>query len=179
MTSQDNLNLINSEPLSVIELAIVANDIIIDFKKSRPEFSRLVDLQRNAGTRVNELFQADRWKLVSSSVVRVEPQKGNAMRFLNLQDIGFANAEEYKITLADMRRLPAGQYMRAFAYAVKCRGLWRLYDEGFAHPSTHMLRHLKIKELYQAGNEKEYIANWIGEKKVDNLDYYINSKYFL
>ena len=171
--------LINSEPLSVIQLSLLADELKQKIETIRPEFTNIVRLHRNAGCRVHELFDAERWTAVSNTMLQVQPQKGNAMRLLPFNDIGFRDADAFVATYSDMMRLPERQYERAFSSAVRDLGLWRLYEDGFARPSTHFYRHLKIKELYAQGFEKEYIATWIGEKKVENLDYYLNSNYFI
>lgn len=158
---------------------MVAGEIINMMCAYRPEYRDIIHLQRCAGTRVNELFQPERWEVQSSSVVHLQPQKGNALRILNFSDIGFTDADAFSVVLADMRRLSKRQYERAFAQCVQSSGLWRLYDNGYLRPSTHMLRHLRIKELAAIGWELPAIGTWIGEKNLDNLNYYLGSKYYL
>ena len=172
------IELLQSEPLSVMQLWLFADDIRQKIESYRPEFANIVRLHRNAGCRVHELFDASRWTALSNTMVQVQPQKGNALRLLPFADIGFANAAEFVPTHQDMSRLPERQYERVFSETVRDLGLWRLYEDGFARPSTHFFRHMKIKELFAQGYEKEFIAVWIGEKNVNNLDYYLNSSYF-
>ena len=169
---------LTSEPLSVPELETFADEIIAHVDRYRPEYSRLVRLQRSAGNRITEMFQPDRWTFPRSGNVQIKPQKGNATRVLSLAELGFASVEAMQPVLSDMARLPKGQYERVFSQAVKELGLWRLYDSGFTHPSTHFFRHLKIKLLKSENFDAEYIANWIGEKNIDNLNYYLDSKFF-
>lgn len=169
---------LTSQPLSVTELQIFADEIITHISKYRPEYSRLVRLQRCAGNRITEMFQPERWTFPRSGNVQIRPQKGNATRVISLSDLGFANAQAMQPVLADMARLPKGQYERAFSRAVKDLGLWRLYDSGFTHPSTHFFRHLRIKEFNAENFSLEFISNWIGEKNLDNLNYYIDSQFF-
>lgn len=176
--SPADVQLINTEPLSVLQLSLIADEIRDKLTAYRPEFANLARLHRNAGCRVHELFEADRWSCQSNSLLQVQPQKGNAMRLLQFVDIGFTDARDFAATHADMSRLPERQYERAFSLIVRDLNLWRLYDDGFARPSTHFFRHVKIKELYTQGNLKDFIASWIGEKKVENLDFYLNSTYF-
>ena len=171
--------LINSSPLSVMQLSIMADEVRQKIETYRPEFANIVRLHRNAGCRVHELFDAERWSATSNTMLQVQPQKGNALRLLPFADIGFTDAASFVPTHQDMSRLPERQYERVFSETVRILGLWRLYEDGFARPSTHFFRHMKIKELYAQGFEKEYIAAWIGEKKVENLDYYLNSTYFV
>ena len=171
--------LLNSEPLTVMQLSLLADEVAQKIEIYRPEFANIVRLHRNAGCRVHELFDAERWSATSNTMLQVQPQKGNAMRLLPFADIGFRDADAFVATYSDMKRLPERQYERAFSSVVRDLGLWRLYEDGFARPSTHFFRHMKIKELYAQGFEKEYIAAWIGEKKVENLDYYLNSTYFV
>lgn len=177
--SESEVTLIDANPLTVLQLSIVADEIRDEMSAQRPEFANLVRLQRNIGCRVQELFQTDRWKVLSETTVQITPQKGNAIRVLQFADIGSADRYDFAATLADIGRLPNRQYERYFSLLVKQKGLWRLYEDGFAHPSTHMFRHVKIKELSAAGFDKGYIATWIGEKNIDNLDYYLNSCYFI
>lgn len=165
-------------PLSVSELQLYADQIIAHVERYRPEYANLVHLQRNAGNRINEMFQPERWTFPTTASVQIKPQKGNATRVVALNALGFANAAAMQATLADMARLPKGQYERAFSKAVHDVGLWRLYESGFTHPSTHFFRHLKIKELKSENFDLEFIANWIGEKKVENLNYYLDSQFF-
>lgn len=173
------ITLINSEPLSVMQLSLIADEIVQKIESFRPEFANIVHLHRNAGCRVHELFDAKRWAAASNTMLQVQPQKGNAMRLLPFVDIGFANAAAFVPTHQDMGRLPERQYERVFSATVHDLGLWRLYEDGFARPSTHFFRHVKIKELFAQGCEMEYIAAWIGEKRVENLDYYLNSVYYM
>lgn len=175
----EETTLINEQPLTPLQLSILADEILQDIIYYRHEFEDIAKLQRNAGCRVQELFQPNRWEILSNYRVQVQPQKGNALRILQFSDIGFADASDFQSVLADMERLPSRQYERAFSMIVSSKQLWRLYEKGFARPATHLFRHVKIKELYSQGYSKEYIATWIGEKKVDNLDYYINSQYFI
>ena len=165
-------------PLGIYALSTFAEAIIDIIDRQRPEYSRLVRLQRKAGNRITEMFQPERWTFPRSGNIQIQPQKGNATRVLSLRDIGFDNEAAMRPVLADMARLPKGQYERAFSRAVQELGLWRLYDSGFCHPSTHFFRHLKIKELKSENFSSEFIANWIGEKQVSNLDYYFNSQFF-
>lgn len=177
-TSTSALPSLSSMPLGVVTLGVYADHIIASIDKYRPEYSRLVRLQRKAGNRINEMFEPDRWSFPRSGNVQIRPQKGNATRVVALTDLGFPSMEAMQPVLADMARLPKGQYERAFSIAVKDLGLWRLYESGFTHPSTHFFRHLRIKELKFEGYDEEYIANWIGEKKIDNLEYYLGSQFF-
>lgn len=176
--SNSEVTLLESEPLSVQRLSLLCDEIRDEMSCYRPEFANLVRLQRNVGCRVNELFDAERWEILSSYMIKIQPQKGNAARIINLADIGFENSAQFAATLADIGRLPKRQYDRAFAAIVLNKNLWRVYEEGFAHPSTHLFRHVKIKELAAIGYDKATIATWIGEKNVDNLDYYLNSLFY-
>lgn len=173
------VELLNVEPLKLYQLNLYADEIRQKIETYRPEFINIVRLHRNAGCRVHELFDPKRWISVSSSMLQIQPQKGNATRILPFVDIGFANANDFMRTYKDMGRLPQRQYERVFSSVVKEIGLWRLYDNGFARPSTHFFRHMKIKELFLQGFSKDYIAAWIGEKVVNNLDYYLNSAYYI
>lgn len=174
---EENVKL-SEDPLPVLALELYADAIIEHVERYRPEYANIVRLQRNAGCRITELFQSDRWTFPRSGNVQIRPQKGNATRVVSLSDLGFSNADEMTPVLSDMNRLPKGQYERAFSHAVREVGLWRLYDSGFTHPSTHFFRHLKIKELKNENFDLEFIANWIGEKNIKNIDYYLDSKYF-
>lgn len=168
----------SNEPLSTWQLSIIADNICDAISAYRPEFTHIVHLHRNSGCRVKELFQPTRWKVVSNISLQLTPQKRNAVRNLRFADIGVASAAAFEPILADMARLPLRQYERAFSLAVKDACIYRLYDNGFALPSTHMFRHIKIKELEKSGMEKESIATWIGEKNLQSLDYYLGSKFF-
>ena len=178
-TPAQEVTLQSYEPLTVSELTIMADNILDTLCAYRPEFERLVRLHRNTGCRYQELFQSDRWTLIGTTSVQVQPQKGNASRLLQLSSIGVENAVVMGQIKDDMDRLPSRQYDRAFSLIVHQQGLWRLYEEGFAHPSTHFFRHVKIKELAAQGRDKSYIASWIGEKSEDNLDYYLSSHYYI
>lgn len=168
----------SNEPLTVEELSFVADEIAETIRQYRPEFANLVRLHRQSGCRVKELFQPTRWKVVSNVSLQLTPQKRNAVRNLRFADIGVASAAAFEPILADMARLPLRQYERAFSLAVHDACIYRLYENGFASPSTHMFRHIKIKELAKSGMEKESIATWIGEKNPQSLDYYLESKFF-
>lgn len=165
-------------PLSVAQLQVYADNIISFIERYRPEYARLAHLQRLAGNRITEMFQPERWSFPTTNNVQIRPQKGNATRVVALSDIGFVNATAMEPVLADMARLPKGQYERAFSYAVRTVGLWRLYESGFTHPSTHFFRHLKIKTLKSEGYDENFIANWIGEKNVLNINYYLESQFY-
>lgn len=165
-------------PLSVAALQVYAAEIIAHVERYRPEYTNLVNLQRRAGNRINEMFQPDRWSFPTSANVQIRPQKGNATRVIALSDLGFSNADAMQSVMNDMARLPKGQYERAFSLAVRNVGLWRQYENGFTHPSTHFFRHLIIKELKSENFDVEYIANWIGEKNVLNLNYYLDSQFY-
>lgn len=175
---ESDVTLTQYEPLTTLQLSLLADEIRDELSRYRPEFSNLVTLQRNCGCRVQELFNVERWELTSNTMLKVDPQKGNATRILQLADIGFPDAAAFASTLADIGRLPKRQYDRAFSLVVRQKNLWRLYEDGFAHPSTHFFRHVKIKELAAQGYDKGYIATWIGEKNQANLDYYLNSQYY-
>lgn len=177
-TSGAPIVMLSSEPLSTAELTIIADNIVTSLCAYRPEFANLVHLHRFSGCRVKELFQPTRWKVESNVSLLVHPQKRNAVRNLRFVEIGVQDAAAFVPILADMARLPLRQYERAFAAVMHQLQLYRLYDNGFASPSTHMFRHVKIKELSAQGWEKERIATWIGEKNVQNLDYYLYSQYF-
>lgn len=175
----NEITLIADEPLTRLQLSLIAEELLASLIQYRPEFANLARLQRAAGCRIQELFQPQRWTVVSDTMVQVQPQKGNALRVLQLPDLNFRNAADFAPTHADMERLPPRQYERAFSKVVRDKGLWRLYEDGFSRPSTHLFRHVKIKELAADGYDKPFIATWIGEKNVDNLDYYLNSKYYM
>lgn len=177
--NESEVTLRQYEPLSTYQLTLLANEIVEEVSKHRPEFRNIVTLQRNIGCRVTELFQRDRWKLVNNTVLQIDPQKGNATRILQLSDIGYASKSAFAATLADIGRLPNRQYDRAVSDCIRNKKIWRLYEDGFSHPSTHIFRHVKIKELYAEGYDKGYIAQFIGEKNQDNLDYYLNSRFFI
>lgn len=169
----------SADPLTIVQLSLVADEIAEDIRQYRPEFGNLLRLHRRSGCRVKELFQPTRWQVETTSQVKITPQKGNAARHVRLADIGFPDAASFAVVITDMGRLPLRQYERAFSMVVRQKGLWRLYNNGFATPSTHFFRHIKIQELAAAGQTPEQIATWIGEKNVENLKYYLNSLYFL
>lgn len=173
-----NVTLISSEELSTLQLSVLADDIAETLRQYRPEFKLLIKLHRLSGCRVKELFQPTRWQVASTSEVKVQPQKRNALRTLRFIDIGFRDAEAFTAVLADMARLPYRQYERAFSAVVHEKNLWRLYNDGFAIPSTHLFRHVKIKELSLQGQTDDQIARWIGEKSVENIGYYLASRFF-
>lgn len=175
---ESDITLLSADPISVMQLSLLADEIRQKIESYRPEFTNIVRLHRNAGCRVHELFDAERWAATSNTMLQIQPQKGNALRLLPFADIGFTDAASFQSTHNDMSRLPERQYERIFSETIRNVGLWRLYEDGFARPSTHFFRHMKIKELYAQGFEKEYIAAWIGEKRVENLDYYLNSAYY-
>ena len=170
---------IDSSELNVLQLQAIADEIVIDFDKFRPEFSNLVRLQRNIGCRVNELFASHRWQQTTIETITLQPGKGNALRILSSDEVFPGLTCNFTQLLDDMSRLPRGQYERFFSQSVRSMGLWRQYSNGFLHPSTHFFRHVKIKLLNSRGAEKNFIASYIGEKNTDNLDYYIGSKFFL
>ena len=174
-----SLVLQSSEPLSVMQLSLLADEILLFLQSYRPEFALIANLHRKTGCRVHELFEASRWQVVNGHSLQITPQKRNAVRLIELADIGFADAAALTPSLNDIGRLPERQYERTFSAGVLSVNLWRLYENGFARPSTHFFRHLRIKELSAAGFDKSFIATWIGEKNEDNLDYYLNSQYFV
>lgn len=177
--NENEVTLLNDQPLSMSQLLLVAEEVMSKLTTYRPEFGGLAKLQRFSGCRINELFQPNRWVQQNNNVIQLTPQKGNALRILNYTDIGFDNAASFASVLADMRRLPKRQYERAFSHIVSTLHLYRLYENGFMHPSSHMFRHIRIKQLASQGFEKAYIGTWIGEKNLDNLDYYLNSQFYL
>lgn len=177
-TPTANLPNLSSQPLSVMQLGIFADDILAYINTYRPEYYLLSKLQRDSGCRINELFQRYRWEFPHPTQLRITPQKGNAVRLIPISDVGYNSPSEMAPVLADMERLPKGQYERIFAQATKNLGLWRLFDNGFLHPSSHFFRHLKVKELSAEGNDSGFIGTYIGEKNLANLDYYLNSQYF-
>ena len=176
---QSEVQLLSENPMSTLQLSFLADEVLEDLIAYRPEFANLARLQRSIGCRVQELFNPDRWEIIPPSTLRVQPQKGNALRILQLSEINCTDAEAFAATKADMARLPSRQYERAFAYIIKHKGIWRLYVDGFARPSTHFFRHVKIKELYSQGFDKDYISTWIGEKSIKNLDYYLDSQFYI
>lgn len=169
----------SSEPLLTYQLALIADEIRDNLALYRPEFTNLANLHRNAGCRVKELFEPDRWKVIGTNTLQIQPQKGNALRVIPLSDLGYTSSGQFEIVLDDIARLPLRQYERAFTEMVQAAGLWRLYEDGFARPGTHLFRHVKIKELSLQGYDNSYIATWIGEKNVQNLDYYLFSQFFV
>lgn len=177
--SAPEVTLQSFDPLSVLQLSILADEIVEQLTNYRPEFANLVRLQRAIGCRVQELFSPSRWQVIDKQKLRLEPQKGNAVRILVLSEIGYRSASDFTPTLNDIGRLPNRQYDRAFSAIIRQKQIWRLYDNGFAHPSTHFFRHVKIKELSTRGYDRGYIATWIGEKNPANLDYYLNSEYYI
>ena len=177
-TSKTYMPALTPEPLDVLQLQQYADAIIAWFDRYRPEFSRIVRLQRSTGARITEMFQPDRWVFPRSTAVQITPQKGNATRVVSVEDLGLKSTDELKHTLSDMRRLTKNQYERSFARAVRDVGLWRLYESGFTHPSSHFFRHLRIKEFNSKKFDKNFLGNWIGEKNLDNLNYYTDSQFF-
>lgn len=169
---------LSSQPCSIEELSSIADDILSFFQQYRPEYLTIASVQRATGARITEMFQPFRWSFPTNTTIQIRPQKGNSLRTLQLSDLGFSSIDDMQPLLADMARLPKGQYEKAFSNAVANAGLWRLTDAGFLHPSSHFFRHLKIKLLKSEDFSVEYIAAWIGEKSVTNIGYYIDSKFY-
>lgn len=177
-TPQQQLPDLSASSLQLFQLNLFADEILDYFQESRPEFHALATLQRACGCRITELFQPYRWTAITENSIRIEPQKGNAIRTLPTSELGYNNVAAMSSLFADMQRLTKTQYMRCFARAVNNCGLWRLYDGGFAHPSSHFFRHLKVKNLAAQNFSVTDIATYIGEKNEKNLDYYLNSQYY-
>lgn len=167
------------QPLSALQFDIVCEQIKSEFLLIYPEYTAIANLQYWAGCRVSELFQPNRWKIERGAYLRVTPQKGNAERLIALEEIHIANPAHFQILQNDMARLSQSMYERGIKNATIQAGLWRQYENGFAQPSTHMFRHNRIKQMAAQGNEPQSIATWIGEKNIENLNYYLNSAYFL
>lgn len=171
--------MIDLEQISDFELNIVLNEILKDFSRAYPEYTDLARLQYFCGCRVNELFEPYRWRVVNDSYILLQPQKGNAQRVLTFEDCGLRRAADLLRTLSAADRLTRSQYERGLQAAISRAGLWRTYDAGFIIPSTHSLRHNRIKQLYAGGWSYPQIATWIGEKNELNLNYYIESKFYI
>lgn len=170
---------ISAQPLLTYELAHIATEIIDLACLSHPELEPLYRMQRTIGCRVNELFEPWRWQLYQENFVIIQPQKGNNQRLLSLREMQIESVADFEILKHDMEHYSKRQYERAFAHGVRQIGLYQVFEDGFAHPSTHMLRHLKIKEMQDRGNTLEEIQTYIGEKCVDNLYYYLNSQFYI
>lgn len=175
---QSTMPQLSSEPLTLSQLNMFADEILAFFQQSRPEFLALAQLQRNSGCRINELFQRERWTILTDSILKVEPQKGNASRIIPVSDLGFVSVSAMASLFLDMTRLPKTQYERCFSRAVDSVGLWRHYEFGFTGPSSHFFRHLKVKNMAAQNFSVEQIGTYIGEKNLDNLNYYFNSQFY-
>ena len=165
-------------PLQTYTLDAYAQEVLEFIAKYRKEYHNLARLQYDCGCRINELFQRDRWKIVNDYTLQIQPQKGNNLRVLQVSDLNYRNSNAMAAVFADMGRLPKGHYERCFSRAVDSVGLWRLYNDGFARPSSHFFRHLKVKKMAEQNFSLPEIAEYIGEKNVDNLNYYIDSQFF-
>lgn len=164
--------------LEVYQLNNIAMEILDYIRKYRNDYYNLATLQYDCGCRINELFQRERWTTINQSTIQIQPQKGNGLRVLSISDLHYRNADALQCVFADMQRLPKGQYERCFSSAVDFVGLWRLYKDGFARPSTHFFRHLKVKNMALQNFSLLEIGGYIGEKNLDNLNYYLDSKFF-
>lgn len=171
-------DIINGNELSTYELAIYANLIVQHVSRRYSEFTNIAKLHRVTGCRIGEIFDPDRWNLDEFGIIRIKCEKGSLTRTHHAKELLIYTPHDFKLITQDMARLSKFQYCRLFADAVKSCNLYRSYVAGLGSFSTHFFRHVKVKELNKSGMEIDQIANYIGEAKIANVKFYLNSRFY-
>lgn len=136
----------------------------------RPDLYPIFQLQRDSACRIGEAVDFMRWT-VRTNYVRLQPQKRNNVRLLELEDFT-STSINYLINQQDYFPL---KYYNKFNYYIQTHISENLYI-GEKRVSTHIFRHAKVKEMVQNHQATPtQIQDYLGERTMRAAEQYINS----
>jgi len=129
----------------------------------------------NLGTRAQELFQLDKWNIVETTVVTLQPQKGNNLRVLPAGDVSeyFYNS----IALNEPNFYPFS-YSQILMYFKRFMSYSFIYHDKRSE-TLNLCRHYKAKQMHENGYTDQQIADYFGEKELNNIRNYIYSQLYV
>jgi integrase len=128
-------------------------------------------VQYVTGCRFMELADITRWQIVDSLTFTLQPEKGNNLRTFekSILPATFLNMIQSQSTYFNGLTLSTGSYYFKRSYFGK-----RIWHED-KEITTHLFRHHICKKLYDEGNTRLTIKNFLGEVNIDNSNGYIDS----
>jgi len=164
----------NREEINNDTLNKMLSDMVLKLEKydymMYPVFKVLYD----HGFRVNEVLEAERWKLNEHGIYRVTTEKKSLPRFLEFSQVekryrNELNYNEYKgklLNYSQVRRRFESYFGATF------------FTNNNRRLITHLFRHNFVKKKFAEGLGVEKIAEIIGEVERKNVVNYIESKIY-
>lgn len=136
-----------------------------------PVMKDLVNLQYKTGCRINDILQHERWTVLGSGNLQLQPQKDNNTREFEYSEV----TDKFYTSIIENTPLYAEISYRKYQYHLRqilnLYGL-RLGDKGLC---SHIFRHNYARQLKGSGMTDNDIKIRLGERNQSSANYYIYS----
>lgn len=160
-----------NNPVDINQLRVMAEHFTTVNYPYFEELREAFKLLRLTGCRIQEIFEIERWSIISGYHVQVLPQKGNTNRSIilnpNFDNFLEAIENQYKPFLSRT----SFQLQNLF-YKINPYG--KLYSDT-KEITNYFFRYLFIRELYETGLTFQQIADAMGYTSTTSVHNYLNA----
>jgi hypothetical protein len=158
--------------LTLNRLNEIATEIIIAEFPYFEELREMYKLFYYFGIRTNESFQINRWSFISGNSFSLQPQKGNNLRILTLDD----NFTDFKAAIIGQYKPFKGRTVsQALHLFDTIRTFLRIYSNE-KEITLYLFRYRFVRRMYQEGYTIGQIASAMGYVSTANIAIYLNAE---
>jgi hypothetical protein len=158
--------------LTLNRLNEIATEIIIAEYPYYEVLREFFKLFYHFGIRTNEAFQISRWSFISGNTYTLQPQKGNNLRTLILDD----NFTAFKAAIIGQYKPFNGRTVsQALHLFDTIRTFMRIYSND-KEITLYLFRYRFVRRMYQEGYSIAQIAATMGYVSTANIAIYLNAE---
>jgi hypothetical protein len=158
--------------LTLNRLNEIATEIIISAYPYYEELREMYKLFYFFGIRTNESFQINRWSYISGNSYSLQPQKGNNLRIVTLDD----NFTNFKLAIQGQYKPFKGRTVsQALNLFDRIRTFLRIYSNE-KEITLYLFRYRFVRRMYQEGYSISQIASSMGYVSTANIAIYLNAE---
>jgi len=135
------------------------------------EIKIVAEMQYLTGCRANDLLEFNRWSMLLSGQLQLQPQKGNDIRLFDYSEV---NDDWYYSVASNSSLLNSLNYRKYNYYVDRALSKWNFHVMS-KNISTHVFRHNYAKKLHDNGMSDLDVKVKLGERRLTSAQGYINS----
>lgn len=129
----------------------------------------------DTGCRPSEMFIAHKWSILDSSTIKMQPSKGNDIRYIDKSHVDPVIWETIENGNIITSRLSMNTLKRYFQRFYPYRPTFVESANGINPIGMGLFRHFAFKRLYNVLEDYSLVGDYFGEIEVNNTIGYVNS----
>jgi uncharacterized protein (TIGR02145 family) len=124
------------------------------------------------GCRIQEIFEIERWSIVSGYNVTLQPQKGNNLRYITLD----SDCDNFISNIVNQTKPFLGRTDSQFSNVYDKVATWSRQESGDKKITFYLFRYKYIKKLYSEGKTASEIATEMGYTTSSVVQNYLSAE---